>query len=305
MSLALLFAGQGTQHAAMLPWLDACPEAGPVLARVEAQVGADWRHRLADPDWAQCNAVAQPLLTGLSLAAWHGLAPSLPAPAVVAGYSVGELAACSVAGVFDAADAMALAVERAAAMDRSAAGLDTGLLSVQGLDAKALQAACARFGLTMAIRLAADRAVLGGLSDALGVAERALSAGGARCKRLAVRVASHTPWMAAAAVEFEARLGTLSLSAPRSVLVCNRTGAAERDFGRLRQLLAQQIASTVLWDSCMDAIAERRVRCLLEVGAGQALTRLWRERYPDIPARSVDEFRSAPAIARWVHSSLR
>ena len=152
---------------------------------------------------------------------------------------------------------------------------------------------------------ALSSAVLGGLSDALGVAERALSAGGARCKRLAVRVASHTPWMAAAAVEFEARLGTLSLSAPRSVLVCNRTGAAERDFGRLRQLLAQQIASTVLWDSCMDAIAERRVRCVLEVGAGQALTRLWRERYPDIPARSVDEFRSAPAIARWVHSSLR
>ena len=133
MSLALLFAGQGTQHAAMLPWLEDCPESAPTLARVATQFGTDWRARLADPDWAQCNAVAQPLLTGLLVAAWHGLAPRLPAPAAVAGYSVGELAAFCAAGVFGEVDAMALASDRAAAMDRSAAGRDTGLLSVLSL----------------------------------------------------------------------------------------------------------------------------------------------------------------------------
>lgn len=305
MSLALLFAGQGTQHVAMLPWLEACPTAAPVLTVVEAQLGGDWRSRLAEPEWAQSNAVAQPLITGLSLAAWHGLAPRLPVPAVVAGYSVGELAAYCVAGAFGVADAMALAVYRAAAMDRSAAGLDTGLLSVQGLDAKALQAACARYHLSMAIRLAADRAVLGGLSEALVAAEQGLSANGARCARLPVRVASHTPWMSSAAVEFEARLSAVNLSSPRSTLVCNAIGAAEREPGRLKQLLAQQIAIPVPWDNCMDAIAERRVRCVLEVGAGQALTNLWRDRYPDIPVHSVDEFRSAQAIVRWVNTALR
>ena len=305
MSLALLFAGQGTQYAAMLPWLEACPEAAPVLALINAQLGADWRNRLAEPEWAQSNAVAQPLLTGLSLAAWHGLAPILPVPAVVAGYSVGELAAYCVAGVFGVVDAIGLAVDRAAAMDRSAAGLDTGLLSVQGLDAKSLRAACARYGLSMAIRLAADRAVLGGLSEALVAAERGLSAGGARCTRLPVRIASHTPWMSTAVVEFEARLSAVAMSSPRSTLICNHIGAAERDPGRLKQLLARQMASTVLWDSSMDAIAERRVRCVLEVGAGHALTNLWRDRHPDVSVRSVDEFRSAQAIARWVNATLR
>ena len=305
MSLALLFAGQGTQHAAMLPWLEASPAAAAVLTLIKAQHGADWRSHLAEPEWAQRNAVAQPLLTGLSLAAWHGLAPSLPVPAVVAGYSVGELAAYCVAGVFSVADAMALAVDRAAAMDRSAAGLDTGLLSVKGLDAKTLQAAYARYDLSMAIRLAADHAVLGGLSRALVAAEQFLSADGARCTRLPVRVASHTPWMSAAAVEFEARLSAVAMSSPRSTLVCNAIGAAEREPGRLKQLLARQIAIPVLWDNCMDAIAERRVRCVLEVGAGHALTNLWRDRHPDIPVRSVDEFRSAQAIVRWVHAALR
>ena len=305
MSLALLFAGQGTQHAAMLPWLEACPAAAPVLTLIKAQLGSDWRSRLAEPEWAQSNAVAQPLLTGLSLAAWQALAPSLPVPAVVAGYSVGELAAYCVAGVFSVADAMTLAVDRAAAMDRSAAGLDTGLLSVQGLDAQALQAACTRHGLSMAIRLAADRAVLGGLSVALVAAEQELSADGARCTRLPVRVASHTPWMSAAAAEFEERLSAVALSSPRSTLVCNAIGAAEREPGRLKQLLARQMAVPVRWDSCMDAIAERRVRCVLEVGAGHALATLWRDRHPDIPVRSLDEFRSAQAIVRWVNTALR
>ncbi len=305
MSLALLFAGQGTQYATMLPWLEASPGAAPALARISAQLGTDWRNRLAEPEWAQSNAVAQPLLTGSSLAAWYALAPYLPTPAVVAGYSVGELAAFCVAGVFSFDDAMALAIDRAAAMDRSAAGLDTGLLSVQGLDAKAQQAVCIRYGLSVAIRLAADRVVLGGPSEALGAAERSLSVEGVRCTRLPIRVASHTPSMSKAAVEFEARLSAVALLPPRAALICNLTGAAERDPSRLKQLLARQVASTVLWDSCMDAIAERRVRCVLEVGAGHALTNLWRDRHPDIPARSVDEFRSAQAIARWVNTALQ
>jgi [acyl-carrier-protein] S-malonyltransferase len=285
--------------------LEGCPEAATTLARISAQLGADWRTRLDDPEWGQRNGVAQPLLTGLGLAAWQSLAPRLPPPTVVAGYSVGELAAFCAAGVFDEATAMALAGDRAAAMDRSVAGLDTGLLSVQGLDAKSLLGACERHGLSLALRLAADRAVLGGLSAALVLAESDLSAAGARCTRLQVRVASHTPWMSAAAIEFEARLAAVAMSSPHSILVCNHSGAPEREPGRLKHLLARQITTTVLWDSCMDAIAERRVRCVLEVGAGRALTNLWRDRYPDIPARSVDEFRSQHAISRWVNNVLR
>jgi [acyl-carrier-protein] S-malonyltransferase len=304
-SLALLFAGQGTQFPGMLPWLEDCPEAAPGLAQVAAHCGADWRDRLDDAAWAQCNAVAQPLLTGLNLAAWQGLAHHLPAPAVIAGYSVGELAAYCAAGVFSAEDALALAVDRAAAMDRSVAGVDTGLLSVQGLDAQALRAACTRFGLAIAIRLAADRAVLGGLSAALVAAEVSLSADGVRCMRLPVGIASHTPWMAAAATAFESRLHAVTLRRPRSALVCNATGGTERDPARLAPMLARQLATTVQWDHCMDAVAEQRVRCVLEVGAGHALAKLWRERHPDIPVRSVDEFRSAPAIVRWVQTTLQ
>lgn len=304
MSLALLFPGQGTQHAGMLAWLDDCPEAAESLGLLAAQLGADWRSRLDDAQWANRNAVAQPLLTGLGLAAWQCVAARLPAPAVIAGYSVGELPAFCVAGVFDARVAMSLARERAAAMERSAAGHATGLLAVHGIGPSAVAGVCRRHGLAVAIRLAADRVVLGGLSAALCDAEAGLAAQGIRCTRLAVNVASHTPWMSAAATEVAHWLEPVAFSQPRATLVCNHDGAAERDAAALRLALAGQIARTVPWDHCMDAIAERRVRCVLEVGPGSSLARLWSERHPGIPARSVDEFRSAVAVARWVAATL-
>jgi [acyl-carrier-protein] S-malonyltransferase len=304
MSLALLFPGQGTQHPAMLPWLDAEPEAAPTLAALAAHIGADWRERLADSAWATDNAVAQVLLTGLSIAAWQCLAPRLPAPAAIAGYSVGELPAFCAAGVFDAGIALDLAQRRADAMAASVRHLDTGLLAVQGLGEAAIDAACRQHGLAVAIRMAPDRAVLGGLAAALIEATVALERAGARCTRLAIGLASHTPWMAAAAHDFALDLAPLHFAAPRTSLVCNLTGAAVRGEPALRAALSGQIAAPVQWERCLDTLAERGLRCVLEVGPGSSLSRLWNERQPTVPARSIDEFRSPGAVAQWVRSRL-
>ena len=52
----------------------------------------------------------------------------------------------------------------------------------------------------------------------------------------------------------------------------------------------------------MENIRARNVACVLEIGPGQALTRMWNEAYPDIPARSCDEFRSAGGVRKWLES---
>ena len=304
MSLALLFPGQGTQHVATLPWLDSRQEAAATLQLLASTLGVDWRSRLADPTWATANRVAQLLITGLSIAAWQCLATKLPAPAVIAGYSVGELAAFCAAGVFDAATAMSLAQDRADAMERSAAGQRTGLLAVHGGPTAVLDRLCERHALSLAIRLGPDSAIVGGLASSLDAAEADLAVGGLRSTRLAVHVASHTPWMSEAAASFAGRLAAATLATPRATLVCNLTAAATRAPEDLARCLAGQIASPVLWDACMDAIAERGVRCVLEVGPATTLSTLWRARHPSIAVRSVDEFRSPDAIAAWVDKVL-
>jgi [acyl-carrier-protein] S-malonyltransferase len=217
----------------------------------------------------------------------------------VAGYSVGELASFAAAGVFDVGTALALADTRARAMDRCALVTPGGLLAVSGLAPRQIERVCAESGAVVAIDNDSHAVVLGGPHAALDAAAQAALAAGAHCTRLKIDVASHTPWMQAAAQEFSQTLSTLALHSPRFPLFSNAvdriTTGAQASLA-----LAQQIAHTVRWSACMDNIQARQVGCVLEVGPGASLARMWNQRFPEVPARSIDEFRSPSAIIDWV-----
>lgn len=301
MGLALLFSGQGAQHAGMLRWVDDALEAKPALDAMAAHLGPDWRPRLADPAWATTNAVAQVLLTGLAVAAWRVLAARLPPRVVVAtaGYSVGEVPALAAAGVLDDAGAVALAATRAALMD-AAADPPGGLLAVGGVADAAIASACLRHGASVAIDLAPGKAVIGGSLHALQLAGADLAAQGADIAMLPVRLASHTPAMAPARDAFAAHVDGLPWRRAGVVLVTNLDGGEAREPQALRRAIAGQLAATVQWRRSLETLAERRPGCVLEVGPGSALSRAWRQRWPDVPARSVDEFRDAEGVIDWV-----
>lgn len=300
MSFALIFSGQGGQHPEMLSWL----QAQALPDEVACAIGADWRTRLLDPTWAGRNSFAQVLLTGLALAAWEVLEPHLGAPAALAGYSVGEVAAFCAAGVYGSHVALELARQRAACMDAAAQACRTGLVGVTGLAADAAIALCRDFGLELAICNGINSVVLGGPRDVFPAAMAAATALGARCTLLNVALASHTGWMAPAARDFASQISSLDFLSPRCPLFANAEGRIAGGE-QARGALARQIAQTVRWDECMDGIAARQVSCVLEIGPGQALARMWNQRYPHIPARSVDEFRSLRAIVDWVHRQAR
>ena len=290
------------QHASMLPWLGEDPIATAMCARLGV---GDWRSAAADADWTHRNLTAQLLLTGLALAAWRSVAAELPPPGAVAGYSVGELAAFSAAGVLGADTALDLAARRAEAMDRCAADRPGGLLAVSRLPLNEIERRCYEAGLSVAICNGEDSVVVGGPTPALDILERDLTERGARYTRLQVRIASHTPWMRQAAEEFLRALADVPFQRPSAVLYSNYAAERVLDAGGAKHALAAQIASTVRWAECMELIRARNVPCVLEVGPGQALARMWNERYPDIPARSVDEFRSRDAIVDWVKARLQ
>ena len=305
MSYALIFSGQASQHPDMLPWLESEPAAHLTLQAMTARIGSAWRESLQDPERASDNGFAQVLITGTALAAWAALRDRLSAPpAVIAGYSVGELPAFACAGVFSAEQALALAAERAAGMDRAVAGVATGMLSVSGLSEAAVLEQCADLGLACAIRVSVNHAIFAGTLAALHQAASALTLRGAVCKPLAVRVASHSPWMAPAARAFAETLRSVSFAAPDCPIALNADGTLCREPGVLREALSAQLASTVQWSSCLDAIAERNVACVLEVGAGSALARMWNDRHPDVPARALDDFQQPQGALNWLEKHL-
>jgi [acyl-carrier-protein] S-malonyltransferase len=298
MSLGLLFSGQGAQHAQMLAWLT---DTDAIVPEAKAALGVtNWRSALCDAKWATCNRHAQILLTGLELAAWARLAPHLPEPAAVAGYSVGELAAFSVAGVYSAATALSLAAQRAKAMDECAMLAPGSLVSISGLQRAAIDGLCRSTGAAMAIHIDDETFVVGGTAEALAKVMRDTRCHGARTSWIQVAVASHTPSMGAATAAFRAHLNELYICAPRTPLYCNANGDRIWDVAQASDALARQISHTVRWADTLEAMHARRLQCVLEVGPGNALATTWNKRFPDVPARSADDFRSVEALLHWV-----
>ena len=304
MSLGLIFPGQGTQHPGLLPWLDSPGPHTPVLELMAARIGDDWRARLKDPAWAFLNSVAQLLLTGVSLAAWNAVRAQLPAPRAVAGYSVGELAAFCAAGVFSMAQALALAATRASVMEQAVQSQPTGLLAIHGLSAEQVDALCQRHGVFTAIVLHAAARVVGGGLAALACAAEGARQLGATTTHLNVPLASHTPLLASAVAPLRAALEHIPFAAPHTALACDIHGYIEHRPDALRAALAGQIAQPVQWQTCMQTLREQGVSCVLEIGPGATLSRLWQGLHPDIPARSLDDFQHPDSAVAWVRRHI-
>lgn len=287
--LLLLCPGQGGQSASMFD-----------LARTDANAAAliDSLDK-ADPDTLFDNRVAQPAVVGATLAMWEALTTRLPAPSLVAGYSVGELSAYGVAGALAPADAIRIAARRAQLMDASVAE-PQALVAITGMPVDRVRAVAGMHGYAVAIVTGIDTCIAGGLEASLPGLEQTVSQSGAKLQRLPVGIASHTPLMAAAVGPFVAELNAANF-APQTCPVLSGIGA-ESIVGKARAIeaLSRQLVETIAWDACMDAAAEAGVTVALELGPGAALARMLQARQPHIPCRSVADFRSIDGIVAWV-----
>ena len=302
MSLALLCPGQGAQHAAMFDRVRDLHAVRDVLETASAVLGRDVFAAAADESRFD-NALAQPLLCAASLAHWQGLREAVPAPVLVAGYSIGELAAHAIAGSFDATTCLALAVQRAQLMD-SASPADAGLQAVLGLDRRSLQSLCDAQGTYVAIANGQDHFIVGGTQASLQRLADAARAQGADIRLLPVRVPAHTPLLAAAVAPFAAALDASPLQAPRLPLLAGIDARPVRDRATAVSPLSLQLAQTIEWAQVMRQAFERGARVFLQLGPGNALARMVAPAYPCCEVRAVEEFQSLEGSAAWVRSAL-
>jgi [acyl-carrier-protein] S-malonyltransferase len=247
------------------------------------------------------NYTAQSLIAGYGLAVWQALAPHLPAPVLVAGYSVGEMTACHVAGWLEPVQLLTLVQQRARAMD--GCGGAQAMLATSGMAAPQLAVLLEQFQAFVAIDNGGGNVVLGAALGNLQALAPAAVALGARVQWLPVHVASHTPLLQAAQPVFLANLQGATWQAPQCALLSGIDAqmiSQTRQLDQLQQSLAQQLCHTVRWGACMEALVEARVDVVLELGPGSALARMLQARQPDLPCRSLADFRSFAAALAWL-----
>jgi [acyl-carrier-protein] S-malonyltransferase len=301
--LAILCSGQGTQHASMFELIAADAVAQETLAKANAAAGFDVLSTARNSSDIFRNAIAQPLLCAYSTAVWSALAPRLPEPALFAGYSAGELAAYGCAGALPAFDIVRLACQRAAFMDADCEEA-TGLLALRGLTRRSVDAVCAAFGVELAIVNGEEQYVVGGQVAALDKVESQIAALRGTAQRLKVTIAAHTSLLASAATRLHTALASSRITSPAIPVVAGISGALVVDREAAITTLARQVCSTVQWSACLDTAFERGCRVFVELGPGNALARMVRERFSDVTARSLAEFRSLDAVAVWVQRTL-
>ena len=301
--LAILCSGQGGQHAGMFDLVADCAPAQPVFAAASEQLGTDPRRLVQDSGAALFeDRVGQVLCCTQALAVWVALEQARPARAVIAGYSVGELAAWGCAGAFDAETMLRLATLRAKVMDE-AAPENSGLAGIVGLRRPVLEPILARHATRIAIINDVDSFVVGGPVEALAATCRDAAARGAtRTVTLRVAVPSHTPLLAQAVPAFHAALHDAAPRAltPRYRLLSGIDGDSVFDLETGCEKLARQIATPINWAACLTACRAAGAETALELGPGAALSHMAARVFPDGRARAAQDFRTLPGLQAWL-----
>ncbi|QFZ17364.1 ACP S-malonyltransferase [Saccharothrix syringae] len=275
--IALLAPGQGSQTPGMLtPWLDVEGAAERVAKWSEA-TGLDLLRlgTTADADEIKDTAITQPLVVALALLAHEELRRrvELPADTVIAGHSVGELAAAAIAGVLGADDAVALAAVRGAEMAAACALAPTGMVAVLGGEPDEVLARLDELGLVGANRNGAGQVVAAGPLDALDkLVEQPPDR--AKVRRLQVAGAFHTRYMAPAEDALRVRAAGIAVSDPVLPLLSNADGAVVTDGAEVLDRLVSQVTRPVRWDACQATLAGRGVTAVVELPPAGALTGL-------------------------------
>lgn len=305
-TIAILCSGQGTQHSGMFDLVAQAPEAQPILeAARDVLGGKDPRQFVREADAATLfsNRVGQILCCTQALAAWAIVRPHLPGTTVLAGYSVGELAAWGCAGLLEPEQVLQLAILRAEAMD-AAGGGDTGLEAIIGLNQARVEELCRLHEAHVAIVNGEDFFVVGGRKETLEIMRDEAKAAGATCATLLrVAVASHTPLLAEASRRFGevlARMNLPELPSPGVRLLSGVDGDVVFDVRAGRRKLAAQISQTLHWSACLDGCRAAGAETVLELGPGYALAGMARQMFPDAPIRSVDDFRTPAGVVAWL-----
>ncbi len=259
----------------------------------------------APPETLHANRTAQVLCVTQALAAVAALDDALGVRRLAAGYSIGELAAWGVSGALQPTTVPALAARRAELMDAAGQPGD-GLAFVRGLGEREVLRLAAETGVEPAIINPNLVFVVGGAGEALDrfiVAAR--GAGAARADRLEVNTASHTPHLAAAVEPFLAALLEAQPRRPRPgcILLSALDGANLANPAAQADTLARQLATTLRWDLCLEAAFERGATAVLELGPGRALADMAAGLRPDLPVRSLDDFRSLDGVRAWLSAS--
>jgi [acyl-carrier-protein] S-malonyltransferase len=310
MSIAWLFPGQGSQAVGMgKDLLAASAAARAVFERADAVLGEPLSQTILEgpEETLTLTANAQPALLTMSqalLAALREQVPTLPAPVLAAGHSLGEYSALVAAGALSFEDALRLVRARGAAMQDAVSAGVGAMSAVLGVTPDRLEAICADVAegeiVAPANFNAPGQIVISGHAAAVARAAAKIVAEKGRVIPLKVSAPFHCALMKPAAMALAGKLETCEVRALQFPVVANFDAVPNADASRVKGLLVAQVAGPVRWEASVLRMAAQGVTHVIEIGPGKVLTGLVRRIARDLKTLNVSDAQSLALASAFV-----
>lgn len=299
MNLIILFSGQGLQSQKHVHEIlnDMSAHEHSLLAAMVPE--------LFDADSGQIfdNNVAQPFIYTLQYHRWQHLRQLIATPMAFAGYSLGEVSAFCCSSQLPFADGLDLVHKRATFMEQAVTEA-SGLLAIKGVADRNLAQLLEASQTHLSIKISRDQFIIGGSKDNLEqAAQVAQTLGAHSIQHLNVSVPSHTMMMQGAAAAFGQYTRALTLPAMTIPIISATEGIRYRETAQGLDILSRQIDHALDWYFCMENIEEYQPTMVLEIGPGNALSRMINNLLPHVPCRSWDDFRDLDGLKNWIEKN--
>lgn len=275
--LAYVFPGQGSQAVGMCKDLYTTdPKVKAIFDEADAALGISLTKIIFEgpEDTLKVTYNAQPAILTASIAL---LQTKLVPPQVVAGHSLGEYSALVAAGAIQFADAVKLVRKRGELMEKAVPGGKGTMAAILGLEEDQINAVLAEFSgkAQIANFNCPGQIVISGETEAVKSAcEKLTAAGAKRAILLPVSGPFHSSLMKPAADEFKQFLSAVTINDPKIPVVANVTADYVKTSADIRELLYQQVYSSVRWTQSVQRMVADGVETFEEVGPGNVLTGL-------------------------------
>jgi [acyl-carrier-protein] S-malonyltransferase len=253
----------------------------------------------------QLTENTQPAILTTSVAAFRAARESgLPAPAFVAGHSLGEYSALVAAGVLDLSDAVKTVRARGQYMQQAVPVGTGAMAAVIGGELSAIEAACKEASgdqakgnqtCSVANSNSPSQVVIAGNTEAVDRALELLKGVAKRVIKLNVSAPFHCALMKPAQEKLAEHLERLTFNEPQMPVVTNADAKITRAPGELRAALLRQVSAPVRWLESMQLLINHDVESFVEVGPGKVLSGLMRQTNRDVKCLNVEDAASLEA----------